>query len=189
MNKSKNIKITENDNLILYICEFSLLHEAAHIKNKDSIGRLCAFSSLAICMEMATAAYRDTSMYNPIINTDFFGRENHLDKYCGMAFCSIGYLAYVRYTETRADQYACDNATDIEILNAAKTLLENLDIITVAAQDQHNEDSELAQYIISHPSLRWILDFLSDVEHPGLSVRAQNIQNEINRRLQTKKEN
>ncbi len=183
-NKSENIEITENDKLVLSMCEFLLLHEAAHIKNHDSIGRLCAIVSLGICTEIVTATYRATGLYNPMTHTDYFGRENHLDSYCGFIACAMGYIAYVRYTETRADQFACDNASDIEVLNAGKTLFENLDIITAAAQDSNSEDYELALYIISHPSLRWILDFLLDRDHPGLSVRAQNIQNEINRRLQ-----
>lgn len=184
-NKSENIEITENDNLGLCMCEFLLLHEAAHIKNKDSIGRLCAFGSLGMFMEIVTATYRATGLYNPMINTDYFGRDNHLDSYCGIAACFMGYIAYVRYAETRADEFACDNAVNIEVLNAGKTLFENIDIITAAAQDPNNEDYEFAQYIISHPSLRWIIDFLIDKEHPGLSIRAQNVQNEINRRLQT----
>lgn len=181
--QQQNIDITLDERLFLLACEFCLLHEIAHVHHNDSRNLIIFSCVLAPATELLTAAYRSTGLYNPVVNVDIFGTENRLDKVSSILTCVLGWLAYIRYTESKADEFACKHAASVDVLQAAQQLFKSFDEIALAAQDETSEDYELALYIIDRPALRWVIDFLSDHEHPGLSVRAQSIQNQIERRL------
>ncbi|MGZ6251263.1 MAG: M48 family metalloprotease [Candidatus Chromulinivorax sp.] len=184
--KSQDLELSETELLFLHFCEFSLLHEAAHVNNQDSIKNVMINLSLLITGEVASATCKSTSLYNPVINTDLFGRKCSLSDHLANFLVCIGIVKYMRHVETQADQFAYTNAETIEILQAGKKLFENLDLIALAAKNEDNEDYELAQYIIAHPTLRSCIDFMIDPLHPRPCDRITASDNEINRRLATK---
>ncbi|MGZ6254637.1 MAG: M48 family metalloprotease [Candidatus Chromulinivorax sp.] len=184
--KSQDLEISETEQLFLHICEFLLLHEAAHVNNQDSIKNVMINFPLIIIGEVASAACKSSQIYNPFIHNDLFGRKHYLSDYLAAFLACIGLVKYMRHIETQADQFAYENAKNIEILQAAKKFFEHIDIIALAAKNEENEDYELAQYIIAHPTLRRCIDFIIDPLHPSPCDRIAAVDKEIDRRLTTK---
>ncbi len=105
--KARNIKISEEDEIILCVCEFFLLCQAAHIEHNDSVCSLVASGIIFPTVEIARAIYTDKPITFWI---------SSLDQCIALLVGFIVYTGYLRHQVAQADKFACDQACDIDVL-------------------------------------------------------------------------
>lgn len=146
--KSANEVISEEDVIILNICEFLLLHEAAHVNNNDSAYRLIAAGTIFPILEIAQMSY--TGKVPSLLPW-----SNSIDQFIPFIIGMIVYYNYLYHQEARADRFACDHAQDIEVLQGGLQLFNYITTTGLGTFDFEHPNSETrAQKVVDEINRR-----------------------------------
>lgn len=191
--------LTHEEILTLGKQEFILLHEAGHIEHGDMTQRFMNIIGAFAITETARALYKEN---NPLHTFSWYDLYLEL-----IAFTTLLNIP-TRFQESAADAFAY-SAGDMNALHGGISFFESEETDSlwdienkklspfvktdsifgklVQAFVAHKDEKELAdkRWYKSNAILRWIYDYNHGATHPGASVRAQAIRDEIAHRLET----
>lgn len=122
--KSKGVRLTDEENLMIKQATFCVLHEAGHLKNNDSINTKAVLGGTLLALESSYQLWKkkSRSFVAPSLPRRFIAGTC---LFASMSVVSSLSLACdLRYRETRADQFAIERA-DEELLKAGKKFFED----------------------------------------------------------------
>jgi len=189
--------LTDEETLALGKQEFILLHGAGHIEHNDITKRFMYMIGAFGITEAARAIYKEKTKK----------QSTYLDYYLELIAFSILTSIPTRFQESAADAFAYELA-DMNALNGGISFFENEEVDSlwnienkelspfietdsiigklIQAYFRYIDQQELAEKKATKENflLRWWYDYQHGPTHPGASVRAQSIRDEIARRLQ-----